>query len=77
MRKGIKFKLVVIDHGKLTAYDEDHNEVKLTRLERSIMINYKSNTYIEDIKHMFSNPNIVADDFKVISDGKEVFNRTL
>lgn len=75
-RKGIVIVKAIIDvDGILSTYSDDGELVKLTRYQRNIIHNYKSNNYISDIKKAFNNQNIVSDNFIVIKNNVQVYPR--
>lgn len=75
-KKGLAIDIIMIDgNGKMQVITEDGSELKVTRQERAILANYKSNDYEEEIKHIFNNPYIIGDEFRVVSNGKYVYGK--
>lgn len=76
-RKGIKIDIIYIDkkNGHMQVITEAGDELKATRQERSVLANYKSPTYEEDIRHFFNNPNILGKDFRVVCGETYVYKR--
>lgn len=75
-KKGLAIDIIMIDgNGKIQVITEDGSELKVTRQERAILANYKSNDYEEEIKHIFNNPYIIGDEFRVVSNGKYVYGK--
>ena len=76
-RKGIKIDIIYLDgtsgNGKMEVITEDGTVMKVTRQERSVLANYKSSTYEEDIKAFFHNPYILGDEFRVVCQGNYVY----
>ena len=66
MKKGEKLLKVQIERGgKLTVTTTDGSIAKLSRSERNALANYKNKSYIEDVRKMFGNRDIFADDFTI------------
>lgn len=77
MRKGIQIKQVDISSdGKISATDTRCKNFALTRRQRSILSQYTSDDYVEDIIREFQNPNILAEDYTVTCDGVTVYTYT-
>ena len=75
-KKGLAIDIIMIDKlGKMQVITEDGTEMKTTRQERAILGNYKSETYEEDIKRLFNNPNIIGEEFRVVYNGKYVYGQ--
>ena len=76
MKKGTKLTKIEISKGHMDAYLNDGTLAKLSRTERNVLSNYKSTTYVENIKKVFGNPDILSSEFVVIKDGKTKFTYT-
>lgn len=76
-RKGVKIDIIYLDgtsgNGKMQVITEDGSEMKVTRQERSVLANYKSSTYEEEICRFFHNPYILGKDFRVVYQGDYVY----
>jgi hypothetical protein len=74
--KGLVIERIEIDEkGKLKVITEDGTELKTTRQERAILAHYKAQDYEDEIKHIFNNPHILSEEFRVISNGKYVYGK--
>ena len=75
-KKGLAIDIVMIDkNGKMQVITEDGNDMKVTRQERAVLANYKAEDYEEEIKHIFNNPHIIGEEFRVVSNGKYVYGK--
>lgn len=74
MRKGIKIKKVIITGRDVKAIDQNDNEIKITRSERNILMDYEDECYIALIKKMYANTKVLDENFSVVKDGEEVFH---
>lgn len=72
-KKGVKIACVRIDGKIVEPVDSDGNIIKVTRTQREVLRNYKVPEYLQGICKAFSNDHIVANNFVVIKDGKQVF----
>lgn len=74
LKKGMKISLVTIVDGMVTALTKEGNEITLTSSQRKALTSYKNNAnYVENIQKIFSNKDILDDDFKVVKNDKVVF----
>ena len=74
LKKGMKISLVTIVDGIVTATTKDGYEITLTSSQRKALTSYKNNAkYVENIQKIFSNKDILDEDFKVIKNDKVVF----
>ena len=74
LKKGMKISLVTIVDGIVTALTKEGNEITLTSSQRKALTSYKNNAnYVENIQKIFSNKDILDDDFKVVKNDKVVF----
>lgn len=77
MKKGEKLLKVQIERGgKLTVTTTNGSIAKLSRSERNALANYKNKSYIDDIRKMFGNQDIFADDFAIEKNGEIKFTYT-
>ena len=77
MKKGEKLLNVKIESGgKITVTTTSGSIAKLSRSERNALSNYKNQSYIEDIRKIFGNPDIFADGFTIIKNGETKFTYT-
>ena len=75
-KKGLAIDIVQIDdNGRMTITLDSGEDFKCTRQERAVLVNYKSPTYEDDIRHIFNNPNIVGEEFRVVSGGRYVYGK--
>ena len=72
-KKGVQIGCVRIEGKLVEVIDTNGSLVKVTRAQRELLGKYKNPEYIQEIKKAFSNDHIVANDFVVIKDGKQVF----
>jgi hypothetical protein len=74
LKKGMKISLVTIVNGIVTALTKEGNEITLTSSQRKALTSYKNNAkYVENIQKIFSNKDILDEDFKVVKNDKVVF----
>lgn len=74
LKKGMKISLVTIVDGIVTATTKDGNEITLTSSQRKALTSYKNNAdYVENIQKIFSNKDILDENFKVVKNDKVVF----
>ena len=74
LKKGMKISLVTIVDGIVTALTKEGNEITLTSSQRKALTSYKNNAkYVENIQKIFSNKDILDEDFKVMKNDKVVF----
>lgn len=75
--KGMKIDIIYIDgkSGKMKVVNDNGEEMRTTRQQRSVLANYKSPGYEEEIKTMYSNPNILTEEFRVVVDDKYVYGK--
>lgn len=76
MKKGTKLTKIEISKSHIAAYCDDGTLAKLSRTERNVLSNYKNASYVENIKKVFGNPDILSSEFVVIKDGKTKFTYT-
>lgn len=69
MKKGQKINKVEITNGHMVVIKTDGCIAKLSRKERKVLENYNSTDYEEQIKRVFSNPDILTENFTVINNG--------
>jgi len=75
--KGQKIDIIYIDGktGKMQVINDAGEEMKTTRHQRAVLIDYKSENYEDEIRHMYSNPEILSDEFRVVLDDKYVYGK--
>lgn len=76
MKKGHKIDKVEIFNGRISAIASDGTTIKLTRQERKVLGHYRTSNYEEQIKWIFSNPDILTESFTVIDNGIVKFVHT-
>lgn len=75
-KKGLAIDIVQIDKdGKMKVFVEEGTELKVTRQERSILANYEAPDYEDEVRHIFNNPNIIGEEFRVVVNGKYVYGK--
>lgn len=76
MKKGHQINKVEIFDGHISAITSDGMTIKLTRQERKVLGHYRTSNYEEQIKRIFSNPDILTESFTVIDNGIVKFVHT-
>lgn len=75
--KGMKIDIIYIDGktGKMKVINGAGEEMKTTRQQRAVLAHYTSDTYEDEIQKMYSNPNILSDEFRVVVDDKYAYGK--
>lgn len=76
MKKGNKLAKVEITNGFVVVTKVDGSVAKLSRSERNALSNYKDRDYVNTIKKVFGNPEILEDGFTVVKNGVTKFTYT-
>lgn len=70
-RKTQTINKVIIENKIITVFDQNNNQMKVTRAQRNVLSNYSDPNYKDNIKKAFDNPKILGSEFVVIVNGTE------